>query len=85
MEFLDNSAPVKDVSEIPRILQQLIDRVLKLEDGEKAARKVGEVMNKHLPIYLPKVHQLMDDFREFKEKVQMKMDIVNESGVSTKK
>jgi len=56
MEFLDNSAPVKDVSEIPRILQQLIDRVLKLEDGEKAARKVGEVMNKHLPIYLPKVH-----------------------------
>jgi hypothetical protein len=27
----------------------------------------------------------MGDFREFKEKVQLKMEITNESGVNTKK
>jgi hypothetical protein len=55
MDFLDSSSP-KDISEIPLIMQQVIDRLIKLEDPERASRKVSEVMNKSLPIYLPKVH-----------------------------
>ena len=83
MDFLDNSDP-RDISEIPLILQQVIDRLIKLEDPEKGARRISETINKSIPIYLPKVHQMMEDFRNFKEKVQLKMDITNESGVNTK-
>ena len=53
MDFIDNS--------------ELIARLLKLEDHEKTSRKVGEIMNKSMGMYLPKVHQLMEDFRDFKE------------------
>ena len=76
-----------DPSELGHVCHQLekrLDIMDELLDSQKLIKKFSSSMNKSLPIHLPKVHVFLEEFREFKEKVTIKLDLPQESGVSAK-
>lgn len=57
---------VPDNEELGQIMNSLSRRVDDLQSkltGGDIVRHCGDVMNKSLPLYLPKVHNLVEEFR----------------------
>ena len=77
-----------DPSELGHVCHQLEKRLNLIDEhlaSEKLIKQISGPMNKSLPIHLPKVHAYLEEFRDFKEKVTLKLDLPQESGVSAKK